>query len=77
MMELGEARDNGIVDVGGVNVNEEKMKDYLWHSYLNGKNLSVTGKVMQLELKLNTMFEWAEGLDLTTEQRLQLNEMRL
>ena len=76
-MELGEAKDNGIVDVGGVNVNEEKMKDYLWHSYLNGKNLSVTGKVMQLELKLNTMFEWAEGLELTTEQRLQLNEMRL
>jgi hypothetical protein len=70
-------KDNGIVDVGGVNVNEEKMKDYLWHSYLNGKNLSVTGKVMQLELKLNTILEWASDLDLTTEQRLQLNEFKL
>jgi hypothetical protein len=76
-MEFGEAKDNGIVDVGGVNVNEEKMKDYLWYSYLNGKNLSVTGKVMQLELKLNTILEWASDLDLTTEQRLQLNEFKL
>ena len=76
-MEQETIKDNGIVDVGGINVNEEKMKDYLWHSYLNGKNLSVTGKVMQLELKLNTMFEWASGLELTTEQRLQLNEFKL
>ena len=76
-MEHETIKNNGIVDVGGVNVNEEKMKDYLWYSYLNGKNLSVTGKVMQLELKLNTMLDWASELDLTTEQRLQLNEFKL
>jgi hypothetical protein len=76
-MEFGEAKDNGIVDVGGVNVNEEKMKDYLWHSYLNGKNLSVTGKVMQLELKLNTLFEWIDGIKLTKKQKEQLNKLRI
>ena len=70
-------KDNGIVDVGGVNVNEEKMKEYLWHSYLNGKNLSITGKVMQLELKLNEVLLWATSLDLSTEERLQLNEFKL
>ncbi len=72
-----ELKDNGIVDVGGVNVNEEKMKEYLWHSYLNGKNLSITGKVMQLELKLNEVLLWATNLDLSTEERLQLNEFKL
>lgn len=70
-------KDNGIVDVGGVNVNEEKMKEYLWHSYINGKNLSITGKVMQLELKLNEVLLWATSLDLSTEERLQLNDFKL
>jgi len=70
-------KDNGIVDVGGVNVNEEKMKEYLWHSYINGKNLSITGKVMQLELKLNEVLLWATNLDLSTEERLQLNDFKL
>ena len=69
--------DNGIVNVGGVNVNEEKMKEYLWHSYINGKNLSITGKVMQLELRLQEVLDWATNLELTTEQRIKLNEFKL
>lgn len=69
--------DNGIVNIGGVNVNEEKMKEYLWHSYVNGKNLNITGKVMHLELKLQEVLEWASDLELTTEQRIKLNEFKL
>jgi len=76
-MEQPDLKDNGIVNVGGVNVNKEIAKEYWWRTYLDGRNLGVTGKVMQLEIKMNEVLEWANGLDLTTEQRLKLNEFKL
>lgn len=65
-----------IVDVGNVNVNEEKMKEYLWHSYLSGKSLRVTNQVFILEQRYNALIETVSGFNLSDEERVILNEFR-
>ncbi len=69
--------ENVFIPVRGVNVNPEIMKEYLWDSYVTGKSLSVTAKVAHLETTLNKVLEWAGKLQLTAEQRLELNDFRI
>ena len=72
-----EVKDNGIVDVGNVNVNKENMKEFLWHSYISGKSLTVTHQVFVLEQKFNALVEAVSKFDLSEEERVILNEFRL
>lgn len=72
-----EIKDNGIINIGNVNINEEKMKDYLLHSYLSGKSLKVTNQVFVLEQRYQALVEVVIGFNLSVEERLILNEFKL
>ncbi len=72
-----EVKDNGIVDIGNVNVNKENMKEFLWHKYISGQNLTVTHHVFILEQKFHALLETVAKFDLTEEERVTLNEFRL
>ena len=72
-----EVKDNGIINIGNVNINEEKMKDYLWHSYLSGKSLKITNQVFVLEQRYQALVEAVSGFNLSVEERLILNEFKL
>ena len=72
-----EVKDNGIINIGSVNINEEKMKDYLWHSYLSGKSLKITNQVFVLEQRYQALVEAVSGFNLSVEERLILNEFKL
>ena len=72
-----EVKDNGIINMGNVNINEEKMKDYLLHSYLSGKSLKITNQVFVLEQRYQALVEAVSSFNLSVEERLMLNEFKI
>ena len=75
--DFGISFDEKIVnEASGVRFNEEKVKELAWINFLNGKSLFHTKNSYLLEVKCQNLIEFIEKLDLTTEQKIEFNNLK-